>query len=88
MASTLARFESVGFYLWGHLKALVSAAPVINGEALQHRTAHACRTIRNYLAIFEWMRWSVTRRVEACTKSHGGFLSPYYKCTISVISRK
>jgi hypothetical protein len=36
------------FYLWGHLKALVYAAPLDNEEALHHRSVHACQTIRIY----------------------------------------
>jgi hypothetical protein len=70
MASTLARFD---FYLWRHLKTLVYAAPVDNEGALHHRTVDACQTIRIYPGIFERMRWSMMRRVEACTESHGHF---------------
>jgi hypothetical protein len=40
------------FYLLGHLKTLVYAAPVDNEEAIHHRTVDACRTIRNYPGIF------------------------------------
>jgi hypothetical protein len=60
------------FYLWGHLKTLVYAAPVDNEVALHHRIVDACQTIRNYPAIFERMRRPMMRRVEACTESHGG----------------
>jgi hypothetical protein len=59
-------------YLCGHLKSLVYAAPVDNEEALHHRTADACQTIRNYPGIFARMLQSMMRRVEACTESHGG----------------
>jgi hypothetical protein len=69
MVSTLARFD---FYLWGHLKPLVYAAPVDNEEALHHRIVDACQTIRNYPGIFKWMRRSMMRRVEGCIESHGG----------------
>jgi hypothetical protein len=61
------------FYLRGHLKTLVYAAPVDNEEALSHRTVDACRTIRNYPGIFERMRWSMMRSVEACIESRGGY---------------
>jgi hypothetical protein len=64
MASTLARFESSGFFLWGHLKSLAYAAPIDNEEALHHRLVDACQTIRNYRSIFERMLWSM-RCVEA-----------------------
>jgi hypothetical protein len=60
------------FYLWGHLKSLVCAAPVGNEEALNHRTVTDCQTIRNYLIIFERMRRSMMRRVGEFIKSHGG----------------
>jgi hypothetical protein len=70
MASTLARFD---IYLWRHVKTLAYAAPVDNEEALHLRIVDACQTIRNYPGIFERMRWSIMRRVEACTKSHGGY---------------
>jgi hypothetical protein len=59
-------------YLYGHLKALVCAAPVDNEESLYRRIVDACQTIHNYPSIFEWMRRSVMRRAEACPKFHGG----------------
>jgi hypothetical protein len=66
------RFYPLDFYLWGQVKNLVCAAPVDKEEALHHCIVDACQTIRNYPGIFEWMRRSVMRRVEACIKSHGG----------------
>jgi hypothetical protein len=72
MASTLATFESSGFLPVGAPKALVYAAPVDNEEALHHRIVDACQTIRNYPGIFERMRRSMMRRVEACIESYGG----------------
>jgi hypothetical protein len=62
------------FYLSGHLKAPVYAALVDNEEALHHRIGDACQTITNYSypGIFERMRRSMMRRVEACIESHGG----------------
>jgi hypothetical protein len=65
-------FRHLDFYLWGHLKTLVYAAPVDNKEALHHRTVDACQTIRNYPSIFEQMRRSMLRCVQACSESHGG----------------
>jgi hypothetical protein len=49
----------------------VNAAPVDNEEALQHRIVDACQTTRNYPGIFERMRRSMMRRVEARTENHG-----------------
>jgi hypothetical protein len=72
MASTLARFESSAFVPVGTPKSLVYAAPVDNEDALHHRIVDACQTIRNYPGIFERMRRSMLRRVEACIESHGG----------------
>jgi hypothetical protein len=60
------------FYLWGHLKSLVYATPVDNEEALHHRIVDACQTIRNFPGIFQRMRLSMMRRVEACIESRGG----------------
>jgi hypothetical protein len=54
MASTLhARFVPPDFYLWGHLKTLVYAAPVDNEQALPHSVVDASQAIRNYDGIFE-----------------------------------
>jgi hypothetical protein len=59
-------------YLWGHLNPLVYAPPVDNEEAPHHRIVDACQTIRNFPGIFERMRRSMMRRVEACTDYHRG----------------
>jgi hypothetical protein len=61
------------FYLSRHLKTLAYAAPVDNEEAPHHRTVDACQTIRSYPGIFERMRRSMMRRVEACIESHEGY---------------
>jgi hypothetical protein len=71
MASTLAWLQSFGCLPVGTGKILVYAAPVDNEQAL-HSTVDACQTIRIYPGIFERMRRSMMRRVEACIKSHGG----------------
>jgi hypothetical protein len=52
----------------------VYVASVDNEEAL-HRTVDTCQAIRNYPGIFEWMRRSMMRRVEAYIESHGGHVS-------------
>jgi hypothetical protein len=72
MTSTLARLESSGFLPVGTPKNSCVAAPDDNEEALHHRIVDASQTIRNYPGIFEWMRRSMMRRVEACIESHGG----------------
>jgi hypothetical protein len=70
MASTLARFESSVFLPMKTPKSPVYAAPAGNEGAIHHRTVDACHTIRNYPGIFERMRQSMVRRVEACTELH------------------
>jgi hypothetical protein len=59
------------FYLWGHLKTIVYAAPIDKKEALHHCTVDACQVTRNYPGIFEWMQLSMMRCVEAHVESHG-----------------
>jgi hypothetical protein len=61
-----------GPLLLEQLKPLVYAAPVDNEEALYHRIVDACQTMRNFPGIFEQMRRSMMRRVEACVESRGG----------------
>jgi hypothetical protein len=60
------------FYLWGHLEARVYAAPVDNEAALHHCIVDACQTINIYPGMFERMRRSMMRCVEARIESHGG----------------
>jgi hypothetical protein len=88
MASTLARFESSGFLPVRTPKSLVYAAPVDNEEALHHPIVDASKTVRIYPGIFERMRRSMMKLVEACIESHGDILSTYYKCTLSAITHK
>jgi hypothetical protein len=63
--------EMFSVTLVGTPKSLVYAAPVDNEETLQHRVVDARQTIRNCPGIFERMRRSMTRRVDACIESHG-----------------
>jgi hypothetical protein len=70
MASTLAGFESSGF--------LPVGTPKNPEEVLHHCIVDACQTIRNYPSIFEWMRRSMMRRVEACIESRGG----HFECLL------
>jgi hypothetical protein len=64
-------FNPLDFHLWGHLKTLVYAAPVDNEEAFHHRIVDACQMTRDQHCIFERMRRSVMRRVEACIDARG-----------------
>jgi hypothetical protein len=50
-----------------------SAAFTVHEDALNHRTAHACQTIRSYPGVSERTRRSMIRRVEACSGSHGRY---------------
>jgi hypothetical protein len=50
------------FYLWGHLKTFVYAAPVDNEETLHHRTVDAWQTICNHPGNFARIRRSLSRR--------------------------
>jgi hypothetical protein len=43
-----------------------------NMDALHQHNANACQIIRNYPAIFERARQSITRSDQACVKVHGG----------------
>jgi hypothetical protein len=76
------------FYPWGHVKSLVYASSVAKKEAIHRRIVDACQTILNYLGIFERMRRSRMRRVEACLESHEDILGTYYKCTLSAVTCK
>jgi hypothetical protein len=80
-------FNSLDFYLYGHLKTLVYAAPVDNEEAIHRRIVDACQNIRKYPSISERMRQSMMRRVEACTEPHGGHFEHFFKCVLSRITQ-
>jgi hypothetical protein len=55
--------------MWGHLKTLVYAAPVVNEDVLTVALWMPVK-IRNYPGIFERMLWSMMRRVEAGIEFH------------------
>jgi hypothetical protein len=80
-------FSPLDFYRWGHLRTLLYAAPVDNEVALHRRTVDICQTISNCPAIFERMRRSMMRRVEACIEPHGGHFGNLL-CTLSAITHK
>jgi hypothetical protein len=80
MVSTLARFESPGFLPVRTPEKPCVAAPVDKEEALHHRVVDACQTIRTYPGLFERMRRSVMRRVEASIVSRGGRFEHSFRC--------
>lgn len=59
------------FFLWGHLKQLVYTTPIENVEELRNRIIASCRTIRQTPGIFERVRQSMRRRIEACIEVEG-----------------
>jgi hypothetical protein len=60
------------YYLWGHLKTLVHAAPVDNEEACHHHIVDAFQAVSNYPGISEWMWRSMMGCVKMSTESYGG----------------
>lgn len=59
------------FFLWGHLKSLVYRTPVQNEEDLRNRIQESCEIIRNTPGIFERVRQSMIRRINACIEVGG-----------------
>jgi hypothetical protein len=72
MASTLARFESSGFYLWEHLKHMCMQLLLTTKRHFTIALWVSAKTIRNCPGIFELIRLTVLRLVEACIESHRG----------------
>lgn len=54
------------FFLWGHLKSLVYRNPIDNVEELRNRIITSCDIIRQTPGIFERVRQSMRRRLDAC----------------------
>lgn len=65
------------FYFWGHLKPLVYRTPVENIEDLRNRIIVACDIIRNTPGIFERVRGSMRRRLDACILAEGGHFTQF-----------
>lgn len=65
------------FFLWGHLKSLVYTTPVETVEELRNRIMASCNTIRNTPGIFERVRQSLRRRLEACVTVGGGHFEQF-----------
>ena len=63
--------NSLNFYLWGHLKAIVYFTPIHNVEILRQRIEQGCQQIRQKPGIWERVRQSMMRRSEVCIIAHG-----------------
>jgi hypothetical protein len=74
MAITLAIFESSRSLPVGTCKNPYNVTPVDNEDSLHHCTVDAYQAIHNYISIFERMRQSMMRHVEARIESHGEHL--------------
>lgn len=59
------------FFVWGYLKSLVYATPVENLDDLRNRIIAGCNSIRNDPGVFERVRQSMTRRLNACIRAGG-----------------
>lgn len=64
--------NSLDFFLWGHLKALVYNTPINNLEDLKDRIIDSCDIIRNTEGIFQRVRDNMKRRAQACIAAGGG----------------
>jgi hypothetical protein len=64
----------IDFYVWGHLKSLVYERPIATRDELRARIFDACHTIKNTPGIFERVRESMTRRINACIGSNGSHI--------------
>lgn len=59
------------FFLWGHLKSIVYSSPVESVEDLRVRISNGIERIRQTPGIFERVRESMSRRLEACIGNEG-----------------
>lgn len=64
--------NSLDYFLWGHLKTLVYLTPIQNEQELRNRIIDSCRTIQNTPGIFQRVRESMRRRLDACIQAGGG----------------
>lgn len=60
------------YFLWGHLKSLVYKTPVQNEQDLRNRIFESCAIINQTPGIFERVRQSMLRRINACAEVGGG----------------
>lgn len=61
----------IDFFLWGHLKSIVYASPVQSVEELRDRIVNGFNTIRQTPGIFQRVRESMRRRLDACVANEG-----------------
>ena len=59
------------FSTWGHLQHLVYRTPVRDVEDLRNRIIDACMVLRESPGIFERIRGSMRRRLDACVMPEG-----------------
>lgn len=60
------------FYLWGHLKTLVYNSQIDTVDELRLKILNGIETIRQTPGIFERVRQSFRRRLDACIENNGG----------------
>lgn len=60
------------FFLWGHLKSIVYSSPVVSLQNLRQCIENGIENIRQMPGVFERVRQSMRRRVDACVLNRGG----------------
>ena len=65
------------FYLWGHLKTVVSDTPDATVEVLRNCIIAACEKMQNTPGILERLRQSMRRLCEACIDEEGNHFQPF-----------
>lgn len=69
--------NSLDFFFWGHLKALVYQTPVQTEEDLRNRIVASCDIIRDTPGIFGRVRQSMRRRLDSCILARGGHFQQF-----------
>lgn len=69
--------NSLDYFFWGHLKTLVYTTPIQTVEELRQKILLSCQTIRNTPGIFERVRQSMRKRIEACILAEGGHFQQF-----------
>src|SRR5678815_4633570 len=67
-----ADLNPLDYYLWGHLKTLVYSSKIDTVEDLRLRIMSGIETIKQTPGIFERVRQSMRRRLDACIGNNGG----------------
>ncbi|XP_074037280.1 histone-lysine N-methyltransferase SETMAR-like [Leptinotarsa decemlineata] len=78
------------FSIWGHLQHLVYRTPVRDVDDLRNRIIDACRVIRETPGIFERIRGSMRRSLDACVMSEGRHIEHllHVVCLMQVLTIK